>query len=162
MTYGATRVPRRAGVGLVVLGVIALGAPFVAKGAGLAQPDYSGGFEGYKSSRVQLQLRGGAHAPESVRFQATEVVLACETESSRATLGPITVRFDGRDSFEGASYSVAADGSASYLKLRGRLLPGGRAQGYIFYFEQHPETAPYEADCSTNGGRYRWHARRVR
>jgi hypothetical protein len=153
---------RRAGVGLVVLGVIALGAPVVAKGAGFAKPDYSGGFEGYKASRVQLQLRGGDQNPARVRFQATKVLLACETESSRATLGPITVRFDGPDSFEGARYSVAADGSASYLKLRGELLPGGRAQGYIFYFEQHPETTPYEADCNTNGGRYRWRARRVR
>lgn len=152
--------PTRAG--LIVLAVLAIGVPVAAQAVASAKPDYRGRIGGYAVSSVKFQFQGGDSSPQKVSFRATKVVLACETELSRADLGPISLRFDSPNSFEGASYSAAADGTERYFKVRGELLPDGRAKGYIYYFEDHPETTPYEADCSTAGARYGWRARRVR
>lgn len=153
------RVPRlKVQLGLAT----AIAASLVPSVSTAATSEYRGGIEGYSASRVTFRIHGSPTHPRRARFQALKVFLACETESSRADLGPVTARFTDAKSFEGASYSVDSTGTERYFKVRGQLLSGGRAKGYFFYFENAVEPpplgTPYQEDCNTNGGRYRWQA----
>lgn len=156
-------------VGLVVLAagaLVVLGVPVAAAGFGIGKPDYRGRIAEYASSRVEFRLERTGGVLKRVRFQATRVELFCDDSTRpRVELGPIALRSNGPRSFEGSRYSLSATGTEAYLKVRVRLLAGGRARGYLYYFQDGLDPPPagqqYVPDCATSGDLYNWHARRV-
>jgi hypothetical protein len=115
---------------------------------------------------VAFSLERSGGALNRARFQAKDVSLACEDAFRRSDLGPVNLRFSTARSFEGSRYTVDSNGTERYFKVRGELISGDRARGYLYFFEDPVDSPPagalYEPDCGTSGERYGWRARRVR
>jgi hypothetical protein len=155
MTYGATRVPRRAGVELVVLVLVACTAP--AMGAGSQTSVYTGERDGDRRVVFEVTRKGGR--PASGVFKAMDWPIACSgvNEVKRTTFRPIRVEFHSARAFEATRYIVTAK-NERYYRVEGRLGSRGRANGLITFISN--SDAPDQPDCFFNAGPLEWEARK--
>jgi hypothetical protein len=155
---------RRAGVGLGVLALLALGMPARADGAeGI---DYAGHVVGDPLATVSLHVRtnkGGD--PRNTDFDATNVQLCCEDGTiAPGSVGPyLRIRFHNQHSFD-HEFTDASFAGSSFAEVKVRLLSRGRAGGYLVYvgnaYNPPPAGVTPHPDCSTQGRIY-WKAERV-
>jgi len=99
-----------------------------------------------------------------VTFDATHVAVWCEgaADPQPVDFPSTTVRLRKSGFFEGRQRSLASGGLLRLFKFEGRLLEGGRAKGFVFYFSDPLDQSAdeNEAECST-AGLLRWRATRT-
>jgi hypothetical protein len=146
----ARALSRRAVFGLAVGPVlfatlVALCAAPIADSATPTVRSYTGSLRGYSETSVQLTVsdRGG-EADNAASVEARSVPTLCEGETdSQIDFPPISVHFFGRRTFEGQRYyQEPSAGARQLFKVYGRLVGGGQARGFVFYFDDN---------CSTDG-----------
>lgn len=159
---------RRAGVGLVVAGLVSVS---LASGVMAAGPHFlskrsdrgttlKGLVKGDRESRVVLTLERDNGA-KTGRFTVTNFSLPCDDGSfPRLRLPPVklTVLSSGR--LEGTRYRVSADGTEEFVRVKGQLESTKGATGVIVYFRDvaDPPTGPppSQPDCATVGDEAEW------
>ena len=114
---------------------------------------YQGTLSADASTLIRVTVSDEGRGQRAV-FEAQNVPVLCADETTaRREFLPITAKFENTKSFEGRRYNPPSEAGARQLfKMRGRLMGGGRATGFLFYFDE---------DCSTDG-LLRWTAERVR
>lgn len=139
----------------------------MAAGSGTAARPYQGGFVDDPEASVRFDVTVKDGVAKKAKFEAVNFAVVCEGEDSprRMSFGPMSVRFVGPRVFEGRERPIPQDDGFQYLsKFEGRLLGGGRANGFVFYREDDydpPAGTENLAECSTDG-LLRWKAERVR
>lgn len=101
--------------------------------------------------------------PRQARFEAENFEVQCDDGTTlRARIPPQDFSFQSKRVFQGERYSSMAMGQVFY-KVRGKLLSGGRAKGYILFigdqFDPPGGIFSDDPDCSSRG-RLRWTASR--
>lgn len=142
--------------------------------AALATPTkktvYQGATDGVEPGRVTLTVFRTKGEPKSARIAVSEVPVTCEDGTTDTTFGPrdyIDVGFHGsKRTFDGRAYNHGQPTAPEeYARVHGRLLPGGRAEGYVLLYV-NPWDPPGEPgfmnapECTTPGGQLRWTAHR--
>jgi hypothetical protein len=118
-------------------------------------------------SVIDLKVRTRAGAPDVAIFRAREVRITCEDGTTRDWTPPFDpIELDLRGSkhtFDGHRYEYGQPTSYEYvLRIHGRLMPGGRAEGYFLAYlnPYDPPGLTNDPECTTAGGRQAWSARR--
>jgi hypothetical protein len=125
------------------------------------EPDYAGSFADGSDAVIRFDVQRSNGVREKVELEALAVELACSDGSSqRASFQPATFRFRTKNVFYARKRSFNDDiGSSSVYEVRGRLIPGGTARGYLAHERQYSFGFP--PNCATNG-RLRWAAEKMR
>lgn len=128
------------------------------------QISYVGKLDGYKrfkDIRFTIERQGDRNL--SASFKARDVPLVCDNTFPDMDFPRVRFPFLGRRVFQGQHYERQPNGDFTYYEVKGRLLSGGRAAGYLYYLDR-PFDPPGTEDrlaCSTGGGLYiYWQARR--
>ncbi len=136
------------------LGAIAVATTTLAIGQGAGERSYEGTLAADASTLIGVTIGFEGGRGQAAAFEAENVPVLCEGETTaRRDFLPITAKFEDTQTFEGRRYNPPSEAGARQLfKVKGRLLGGGRASGFLFYFDE---------ECSTDG-LVRWTAARVR
>lgn len=136
------------------VGAIAVTSAAMAIGQATGERSYEGTLAADSSTLIAVTITLQAGRGQAASFEAENVPVLCEDETAaRREFLPITAQFESRRAFEGRRYNPPSEAGARQLfKVKGRLLGGGRASGFLFYFDE---------ECSTDG-LLRWTAARVR
>lgn len=159
MTTGRKRAARYGWIWCSVpgLAVIAFGA-HAAGGAVSATPDYVGSFLDQPESRAIFDLEDVGQR-RRIEFQLEKLDFVCEDGVTRpTTLGSTGVRFiSGRVFYkERVRNQTGPFERSSIYEVKGRLISGGTAKGWITYVE-YDDTS---VECNSNG-RVFWEAERT-
>ena len=134
------------------IAMITLGTALAIGGSG--ERGYEGALTADTAAMIRMSMSLDEGRGQRAVFEAQNVPVLCADETTaRREFLPITAKFENTKSFEGRRYNPPSEAGARQLfKMRGRLMGGGRATGFLFYFDE---------DCSTDG-LLRWTAERVR
>jgi hypothetical protein len=145
-----------AGMVLAVLGVA------ISSWAALPNPDYVGGIPGDPKAEVQFDVFTKGEERSHVKFYARRVALPCDDgKVRRSKFRPASYRFTSDRVFR--QRRKAGDPllsySASEIVVRGRLMPGGKAKGYLSYEETLYPIPGGPQDRVECEGKVNWEAR---
>ena len=142
----------------MIVAVVAVLSATPAVSAGqIPRPDYTGKIRPHGHVAFRIVHSSGKRA--EVRFEATSFEVRCEDGSTfRRDFRVRSGTFTSRTVFEG--YADGRFGGGDYYRFHGRLLPDGRARGFLFDYINPFDPPPYgaEPECSTTGGKQRWTA----
>ena len=156
---------------------VSLGAPLLAAAAILHGPSeavakrssisYLGQASAGSASKIRLDVAMRSGRPQSATFDARNINLTCEDGTSRdwvSPFDPIKLGFHGsRRTFDGRRYEQAQPAASEIvMRIHGRLLSGGRAEGYLLVYV-NPYDYPDQAndpECTSTGGQQPWSAER--
>jgi hypothetical protein len=150
---------------LVVL--VAMTAAITTIGVAPAAPafgSYQGPFVDDPTANVRFQVER-ASGKRVVIFEVDNLAVTCDDGNvDRANLSPVKVPLRSHNVFRTVSYTNN-EVFQTYLEVKGRLLGGGRAKGFVLYVADYldfPSAPPGSGlpDCSTLGRR-NWTAERV-
>jgi hypothetical protein len=156
---------------------VGLGAALIATGASLQGPahavserslrTYVGLASAGTASEIRLNVDVRRGKPRSATFEATDINLACEDGTTRdwtPGFDPIKLGFHGsRRTFDGRRYEQGQPtGPEIFARVHGRLLSGGRAEGYLLLYlnPYDPPGQTNDPECTTTRGQQTWSAER--
>ncbi len=115
--------------------------------------------------RLEVDMRRGK--PHSATFAAMNVNLTCEDGTTRdwtPGFDPIKLGFHGSgQTFDGRRYQLGHPiASEIFMRIHGRLLAEGRAEGYVVIYLNpwDPPGQVNDPECTTTGGQQTWSAER--
>ncbi len=118
--------------------------------------EYKGKVRFDQQATVSFAVRGN-----KVAFQARDIEMACDEQPHRIRpnfgIRRTKITANGRFGFIDNS-EVATTSSQSLYWFKGRLLPHGRAKGFVYAFDRGPDPSGY---FCTTFGKARWVASRV-
>ena len=146
-------------VGVGVLGI----SGGIASGEGALKVDiYDGAFDSDPESSVRFGVRERNGERQQVRFGAKDVLLPCEDGIARRwDISRAYFTFISSRVFHQRKVNDTLDIDNRYIswEVRGKLLPGGKAEGWMSYDEYKPPAGGHNAvDCDTGGQRINWRA----
>jgi hypothetical protein len=151
----------------VVVGCVAIGLSLPsleATASGTKIVPYTGEAPADPGAQVQLEVRKRGGENYRADFHIQDLTMTCSDGTTQRTqLGP-EIRFTRKHTFYFLEEDEAPNsGDLFTLEVKGRILDGDRARGYIAYDEdrQDPPASgfPDLPDCSSNG-KVRWRATR--
>lgn len=149
---------RLAWLGLLILAGITVSP---AMGAPAESAAYRGQLSGYRDALVKFRVETTKDGRTAV-FRARNVELACDDGTFPTRSFPrVRVSFLNQRVFQAQRYRGSPEAHWSYYEFKGRLLSGGRASGYLYYWENHFDDA--HPDCGLGSQLYSfWRARKTK
>jgi hypothetical protein len=139
--------------------------PLTADARPVVSTQYGGHLVGSPDVRsISLNVTTVRQNNTRAKFTVKGLPLLCEGGSREQTFGPTHFKFVGAAVFHGQRYVRLGDGNWSYYEVKGRMLRGGRAKGYVYYLmDSYGPAEEARPDCNTGGQLYYpWRAKRVR
>jgi len=134
-------------------------------GSGSRADEYAGPLSGQSRGRIELEVQRGPGGGRKVGIDVRRLDYHCEFGTRPTHFGLLADEVTANGRFEGL-LAVGTTDSETHIELslvEGRLLPDGRARGYVFsYYDpiDPGSDGPNQSECSSDG-KVRWQARRV-